>query len=641
MLCAVAPFVSWSVKNQCLKLTRWVLFHWGEMRTKTGSWVENLLKANYGIGGVVVDRFEGGDGPYCFEKAVVMRHDLGRMWEERKMEVFELLRCKAREVCGLKMMGRGNEQNGIPLTRLTLLMRRGSRAFKNGTAVADVFAKECARIKGCILSVVQSEDLSFCDQVRVMTNTDIMASPHGAQLTNMLFMDRGSSIMELFPKGWLVWVRGVVRGSPGRWRALQWESRKASFCDMAKVKRGSVVSRRSAQQSLAGSSGISKLKVDKSKKNLFKAKEDTNPPIVPPAEYWCRAPFFGAMDLFWARVDLFDDNGRVPTDFLLGGVEPEKGVEAFVPLEFIVRFHMERGTYPYSFPAIEDYTGPKDDFDVWSAAIFRHPLYCEVLAGAKIATAISQCMRIRREPSWLEFTLSRWSSSSHTFITQWGETTPTLEDVVVLTGLGHLGSANPSVGSLSLNQMAIVGRLEEAVAPAGKLLSHYQNKVLVTSRSRKRPKNTFGGWFRYWFRDLSHQVQGNAEDGFIGPRMEGDKWGSVEHLAAFITYWLSRYVLMGRPQDGICHELFPLAAILASGRPILLAHLFLGRLYKRLDMYQEGVDRSKGRYDVTSFLPATFLQLFLYERLPSWPLCQRCFLLKKVSRVLLVGLRDV
>lgn len=40
-------------------------------------------------------------------------------------------------------------------------------------------------------------------QVKLMTNTDIVASPHGAQLTNMLFMDRNSSIMEFFPKGWL------------------------------------------------------------------------------------------------------------------------------------------------------------------------------------------------------------------------------------------------------------------------------------------------------------------------------------------------------------------------------------------------------------------------------------------------------
>lgn len=40
-------------------------------------------------------------------------------------------------------------------------------------------------------------------QVNVMTNTDIVASPHGAQLTNMIFMDRNSSVMEFFPKGWL------------------------------------------------------------------------------------------------------------------------------------------------------------------------------------------------------------------------------------------------------------------------------------------------------------------------------------------------------------------------------------------------------------------------------------------------------
>lgn len=35
-----------------------------------------------------------------------------------------------------------------------------------------------------------------------MTNTDVIASPHGAQLTNMLFMDQNSSVMEFFPRGW-------------------------------------------------------------------------------------------------------------------------------------------------------------------------------------------------------------------------------------------------------------------------------------------------------------------------------------------------------------------------------------------------------------------------------------------------------
>lgn len=40
-------------------------------------------------------------------------------------------------------------------------------------------------------------------QVKLMSLTDILISPHGAQLTNMFLMDRNSSVMEFFPKGWL------------------------------------------------------------------------------------------------------------------------------------------------------------------------------------------------------------------------------------------------------------------------------------------------------------------------------------------------------------------------------------------------------------------------------------------------------
>ena len=33
--------------------------------------------------------------------------------------------------------------------------------------------------------------------------TCILKSPHGAQLANMFLMERNSSVMEFFPKGWL------------------------------------------------------------------------------------------------------------------------------------------------------------------------------------------------------------------------------------------------------------------------------------------------------------------------------------------------------------------------------------------------------------------------------------------------------
>lgn len=43
----------------------------------------------------------------------------------------------------------------------------------------------------------------LCEQVELMSVTDIVISAHGAQLSNMILMDRNSSVMEFFPKGWL------------------------------------------------------------------------------------------------------------------------------------------------------------------------------------------------------------------------------------------------------------------------------------------------------------------------------------------------------------------------------------------------------------------------------------------------------
>ncbi|KAF5182183.1 transmembrane protein [Thalictrum thalictroides] len=127
------------------------------------------------------------------------------MGKEKRLEVYDLLRCKARAFCNVSLERGATEDNGteVPAIRLTLLMRRGARSFKNESAVIRIFCGECARVEGCKVTVAQSENLTFCDQVRLLSSTDIVASAHGAQLTNMIFMDRNSSIMEFFPKGWL------------------------------------------------------------------------------------------------------------------------------------------------------------------------------------------------------------------------------------------------------------------------------------------------------------------------------------------------------------------------------------------------------------------------------------------------------
>lgn len=54
-------------------------------------------------------------------------------------------------------------------------------------------------------------------------------------------------------------------------------------------------------------------------------------------------------------------------------------------------------------------------------------------------------------------------------------------------------------------------------------------------------------------------------------------------LDAMLSYWLSWYVLLSGPEDGINSYIFPLAIRLAKGKSLALAPIFLGSLYYRLD----------------------------------------------------------
>ncbi|KAM7479013.1 hypothetical protein LguiA_027226 [Lonicera macranthoides] len=200
-LSATVPFVGWHLRDGgCAVPSRWILYHWGEVRTKMSLWLRSLMEATFD-GPIEIERWDlNGEGGYCFEEAVVMRHNEGGMSRERRMEVYDLMRCKARVHCKV----RTNEERGLGgRIGLTLFMRSGPRSFRNETAVIEIFERECVKVGGCRLTVAHSNNLTFCEQVKLMSSTDILVSPHGAQLTNMFLMDRNSSVMEFFPKGWL------------------------------------------------------------------------------------------------------------------------------------------------------------------------------------------------------------------------------------------------------------------------------------------------------------------------------------------------------------------------------------------------------------------------------------------------------
>ncbi|KAJ3682457.1 hypothetical protein LUZ60_015030 [Juncus effusus] len=190
------PFVAWHERKGCVRPTRWVLYQKGEIRNNPAQWVKSLVELTFRDEMKIEKMVEN---PSCFEEAVVFRHNEGKMAKERKVEVYEMVRCKAREFCKIRVR---EEKDDVKLVRVTLLLRNGSRSFKDEAGVIRVFEKECKKVKECRLEVVRSETLAYCDQVELMSKTDVVASPHGAQLTNLVFMNKNSSVMEFFPKGW-------------------------------------------------------------------------------------------------------------------------------------------------------------------------------------------------------------------------------------------------------------------------------------------------------------------------------------------------------------------------------------------------------------------------------------------------------
>lgn len=196
-LSAAAPFIAWHIANNCSSSPeRWVLYHWGELRTSMGPWLSSLIAATFRDRQPLnIEKFDREIS--CFERAVVMRHNEGGMSRERRVQVYDLLRCKARISCNVSLV------NTDKSVGVTMFMRTGPRSFKNDSAVIGIFREACQGVEGCRLTVAYANNLSFCEQVKLMRSTDVLVSPHGAQLTNMFLMDRNSSVMEFFPKGWL------------------------------------------------------------------------------------------------------------------------------------------------------------------------------------------------------------------------------------------------------------------------------------------------------------------------------------------------------------------------------------------------------------------------------------------------------
>ncbi|MCO5606899.1 hypothetical protein L7F22_061090 [Adiantum nelumboides] len=79
----------------------------------------------------------------------------------------------------------------------------GARGFLDEAVWQRVVKKGCEATPNCNWSVMYITNLTFFQQVEVMSRTNILVSAHRAQLANMIFMPPRGRIMEMFPRGWL------------------------------------------------------------------------------------------------------------------------------------------------------------------------------------------------------------------------------------------------------------------------------------------------------------------------------------------------------------------------------------------------------------------------------------------------------
>lgn len=108
---------------------------------------------------------------------------------------------------------------------------------------------------------------------------------------------------------------------------------------------------------------------------------------------------------------------------------------------------IEKGEVCWSDIDFEEKSQTNLSFTKWATALMAQKKHSDNIVSAGIGRSLnlSKNLYINRSPMDLDFLISWWSSESHTFVTAWGEFCPTLEDVVILTGLPLFGEAKTIV----------------------------------------------------------------------------------------------------------------------------------------------------------------------------------------------------
>lgn len=211
----------------------------------------------------------------------------------------------------------------------------------------------------------------------------------------------------------------------------------------------------------------------------------------------------------------------------------------------------------------EEKSQTNSTFASWITKLMTRYLEKITTAGIKRALNLLKGLAINRWPEDLELLISRWSSESHTFKATWDEFCPTLEDVIVLTSLPVLGESRPIKMSEDVNRVSLDAEGEKKL----ELL----NRALIDSKYKG--KSTCTTWAIFNKR--------------TGGKEWGRAWGHARLLAVLVRSHSG-------PKDGLNPYSFPLAIRLGRGEKLVLAPIFLGSLFRRLEESAENLSKSMG-----------------------------------------------
>ena len=185
------------------------------------------------------------------------------------------------------------------------------------------------------------------------------------------------------------------------------------------------------------------------------------------------------------------------------------------------------------------------------------------------AIVSSRCLSNFQDLYNLHHLVRRWWTTTHTFFFSCGELTVTLEDVANQLLLPILGDADPATLELSLEEEAIEAELRKRMTGNTKL--------------------------SYWVSSSS-------------------KFSVTARRAAFIAFWLCKFVFRSHPHYTIKPLYFRLAIKISARVSLPLAPMFLGHLYVQLDILRSDESQAGSCHIVTSSVHCTILQQLLFKR---------------------------